>query len=119
MAVMLTKEVVASIIIIAALILSVRALLFLISKSASMGPQLQKLDADLKKYSGWMDEKKKTVHELAEIVEPFRKQEVKLRTYYDSLKLVEMQNEEIEAAVAEQEEIERKQRIQRRKMRLE
>ena len=30
-----------------------------------------------------------------------------------------MQNEEIEAAVAEQEEIERKQRIQRRKMRLE
>ena len=119
MAVMLTKEVIASIIIIAALILSVRALLFLISESASMSPQLQKLDADLKKYSGWMDEKKKTVQELSDTVEPFRKQEVKLRTYYDSLKLVEMKNEEVEAAVAEQEEIERKQRIQRRKMRLE
>ena len=119
MVVMLTKEVIASIIIIAALILSVRALLTLISESTAMGPQLQKLEADLKKYRGWMDEKKTTVQELSDTVEPLRTQEVRLRTYYDALKTIELNNEKEEAVLAAQEEFERKQRIQRRKMRLE
>ena len=72
----LSTEVVAGIIIVGALVMTVRSILMF---TGEMAPKVQKLDMMLNKIRDGMAEKKKTVKDLAVIIDPLRAREGKLR----------------------------------------
>jgi len=113
-----TAEVVAGIIIAGALVLTVRSILTFSRQAGKLSPTVHKLEMMLAKIRDDMTEKKKTVADLTGIVDPLRAREVKLREYYDRVKDVEIRHERSMAEKGEQEESDKRRRIQRKKMRL-
>ena len=81
----LSTEIIAGILIIGALVMSVRSILFFTREASSMAPKLQKIDHDLTKLRDGMAEKKKAVKELTVVVDPLKTRESKLRAYYEEL----------------------------------
>ena len=79
----LSTEVIAGIIIIGALVMSVRSILMFTRQASEMAPKIQKLDMALTKIRDAKDEKKKIVKELTVIVDPLRSREGKLREYHE------------------------------------
>ena len=65
-----------------------------------------------------MDEKKKLVKNLTGTVDPLRARETKLREYYEAIKGIELTFERETANKDEQDEAEKRKRIQRKKMNL-
>ena len=113
-----TAEVVAGIIILGALALTVRSILICSRQAGLLSPQVHKLDMMLAKIRDDMTEKKKTVADLTGIVDPLRAREGKLREYFDRIKDVEIRYERSMAEQGQQEEADKRKRIQRKKMRL-
>ncbi|MBT7595748.1 MAG: hypothetical protein HN559_12620 [Gemmatimonadetes bacterium] len=112
----LSTETIAGILIIGALVMAVRSILFFTREAAAMAPRLQKIDMDLNKRREGMSEKKKAVKDLTVIVDPLKNSEGKLRAYYEVLQNIEISHERTEAEQGEKEEKERSKRIQRKKM---
>ncbi|MEE2833581.1 MAG: hypothetical protein VYD18_14580 [Candidatus Latescibacterota bacterium] len=109
----LSTEVVAGIIIVGALVMTVRSILMF---TGEMAPKVQKLDMMLNKIRDGMAEKKKIVKDLAVIVDPLRAREGKLRDYYEQIKEIELTYERESAEKGEKDEAEKRKRIQRKKM---
>ena len=114
--VVLSTEVIAGIIIIGALVMSVRSILIFTREASSMGPRLQKVEISLAKLREGMDEKKKIVRELSQVVDPLKARESRLRVYFEGLKNMELQYERESAEKAAKDEAEKRKRIQRKKM---
>ena len=114
--VVLSTEVIAGILIVAAMAMAVRSILFFTREASQMGPRVQKLDTDLSKYRDGMGSKKKVVKELTEVVDPLREREGNLRGYYDQLRGIELKAEKEQESASEDEEAARKKRVQRKKM---
>lgn len=112
----LSTEVIAGIIIIGALVMSVRSILMFTRQASEMAPKLQKLDMALTKIRDGMDEKKKIVKDLSVIVDPLRAREGKIRAYYEEIKNIELNDERETASKEEKDEAEKRKRIQRKKM---
>ncbi|MBT7860090.1 MAG: hypothetical protein HN712_07240 [Gemmatimonadetes bacterium] len=112
----LSTETIAGILIIGALAMSVRSILFFTREAATMAPRLQKIDFDLNKWRDGMSEKKKAVKDLTVIVDPLKDREGKLRAYHEVLKNIELSHERSEAESDEKAEEEKRKRIQRKKM---
>lgn len=112
----LSTEVIAGIIIIGALVMSVRTILMFTRQASEMAPKLQKLEAALTKIRDGMDDKKRLVKDLTTIVEPLRAREGKLREYYEMLKNLELAYEREHAEKEEQDEAEKRKRIQKKRM---
>lgn len=113
-----TAEVIAGIIIIGALALTVRSILMFSRRAGLLSPQVHKLDMMLAKIRDDMTEKKKTIKDLTGIVDPLRAREGKLREYFDRIKEVEIKYERSLAEKGEQDEVDKRKRIQRQKMNL-
>jgi hypothetical protein len=114
--VILTTEVIAGVLIAASLAMAVRSIPVFSRETAGIAPRLMKIEADLEKWRGGMAEKKKIVTDLTTVVDPLREREGRLRTYYDSLKNMEVDHEKNEAKMTEEQEQARKKRVQRKKM---
>lgn len=112
----LSTEVIAGIIIIGALLMSVRSVLMFSRMASDMAPKLQKLDMALTKIRDGMGEKKKIVKDLTVIVDPLRSREGRLREYHERIKNIEMTHEREAANKDEKDEAEKRKRIQRKKM---
>ena len=112
----LTTEVIAGIIITAALVMSVRSTLMFTRQASEIAPKLQKIEIALAKIRDGMAEKKKIVKDLTVIVDPLRARESKLREYHDRIRNLEVNNERESAAKEEKDEADKRKRIQRKKM---
>lgn len=113
-----TAEVVAGIIIAGALVLTVRSILTFSRQAGKLSPTVHKLNLALAKIRDAMSERKKSVGDLTLVVDPLRTREGKLREYYERAKDVEIRYERSMAEKGEQEEADKRRRIQRKKMRL-
>ncbi|MFH1570513.1 MAG: hypothetical protein ABIL09_21165 [Gemmatimonadota bacterium] len=114
--IILSTEVIAGIIIVASLAYAVRSILFFTREASTMGPRLQRIEADLNRLRDGMDEKRRTVKALTVTVDPLRLRESRLRSYYDSLKNLELEYDRRVAESSAREEEERVKRIQKKKM---
>ena len=114
--IILSLEVMAGILIAASLAMAVRSLLSFTRETATMGPKLQKIEADLHRTREGMEDREKTVKELTAIVEPLREREARIRAYYDGLRNLELESERESQKSGEQQEAAKKRRIQRKKM---
>jgi hypothetical protein len=112
----LSTEVIAGILIVGALVMSVRSILMFTRLAAEMAPKIQKLDLALMKIRDGMDEKKKIVKDLTVIVDPLRAREVKLREYNERIKNIELSHERETHDKEEKDEADKRKRIQRKKM---
>jgi len=117
--IILSLEVMAGILITAALAMSVRSLLSYTRHVATMGPKLQRAEAALQRLREGMADREKTVKELTTVVEPLREREARLRVYYDALRSLEVETERESQKTGDEQEAEKKRRIQRKKMGLE
>ena len=106
--IILSTQVIAGIIIVASVAMAVRSILFFTREASGMAPKLMKLDSELGKYREGMGDKKKTVKELTEVVDPLREREGKLRNYYDGLKSLELEHDKQSSVAKEHEDEERK-----------
>lgn len=113
-----TAEVVAGIIILGAVVLTVRSILIFTRQTGKLSPTVHKLNMALAKIRDDMSERKKSVVDLTLVVDPLRTRERKLREYYDRVRDVEIRYERSMAEQGEQEESDKRRRIQRKKMRL-
>lgn len=113
---LLSPEVLAGIVAIAALGMAVRALLAFSSDNSELRPKLDKIENDLNRYRDGMKEQKEIVEELEKVVRPLADSEEELRTYYEQLKALEMEVERQEAKTAADDEEARRRRIQRKRM---
>lgn len=114
--VVLSTEVIAGIIIIGALVMSVRSILIFTRDASSMAPKLQRIEVSLNKQREGMDERKKIVRELSQVVDPLKERESRLRVYFEGLKNLELAYERESAEQQAKEESEKRKRIQRKKM---
>ena len=112
----LSTETISGILIIGALMMPVRSILFYTKEAATMFPRLAKIDTDLNKHRDEIADKKKSVKDLNVIVDPLKDREGKLRAYYEVLKNIELSLERTEAEEGEKKEEEKRKRIQRKKM---
>ncbi len=112
----LSTETIAGILIIGALAMSVRSILFFTREASTMAPRLQKVDMDLNKRREGLAEKKKVVQDLNVIVDPLKNREGKLRAYFEVLKGIEIAHERQETEQSEKSEEEKRKRIQRKRM---
>ena len=112
----LSAEVVAGIIIVGALVMTVRSILIFTRQAGEMAPKVQKIDLALNKIRDGMNEKKKSVKDLAVIVDPLRKRESRLRDYFEKIKNIELAYERESTEKEEKDEAEKRKRIQRKKM---
>jgi len=113
---LLSPQVVASIIILAMLILSIRSVLLYTRNAAALRPRLLHLDRELRKRHEGAAEKRKAVEALTRQLAPLRAQETALRDYYEELRELEREEEKKDLAKHQEEEAERRLRITRRKM---
>ena len=111
--VVLLEEVIAGVLIVASLAMAVRSILFFTRESTGIALKLMKIESDLEKWRAGMGDKKKVVAELTVVVDPLREREGRLRTYYASLKNMEVDHEKNEAKASEEQEQARKKRVQR------
>ena len=114
--VILSTEVLAGIVIAAALGLIVRCVLSFTSEAASMTPKLTKIESDLTRLREGMGDKKKLVEDLTAIVDPLKDREYKLRAYFDGLRNMELEHERDAVQSVEEEEAEKQKRMQRKRM---
>ncbi|MEE2658218.1 MAG: hypothetical protein VX733_06915 [Candidatus Latescibacterota bacterium] len=102
------------ILIVGALAMAVRSLLFFARESSQMGSRLQKLERDLGILRDGISEKKGIVTELTSIVDPLKAKERRLRTYYEDLKALEMHHERASAEAEEIQRLEKEKRMKRK-----
>jgi hypothetical protein len=107
------NNILAGVLIVASLAMAVRSILFFTRKSTGIAPKLMEIESDLEKWRAAICDKKKVVAELTVVVDPLREREGRLRTYYDSLKNMEVDHEKNEAKASEEQEQARKKRVQR------
>jgi hypothetical protein len=112
----LSSKTISGILIIGALVMAVRSILFFSREAATIAPRLKKVDLDLNKRRDSMAEKKAAVKELTVIVDPLTYQEGKLRTYHEVLRDIELSHDRNEAEKSEMDEEAKRKRIQRKKM---
>ena len=115
----LSPPVIASVVILAMMGLSIRALINFNNQTAELRLKLKRLDRELAKWQEGTADKRKAVAELESRVAPFREREAPLRSYYDALEALSLAGEkellaqeatgrtEIKVKVAGQQEQER------------
>ena len=118
--VILSTEVLAGIVLVAALGMILRCLLSFTREVGSLAPKLAKIVSDLSRLQEKMPDKKKLVTDLTAVVYPLRDREGKLRAYYDGLRNIELEHGRAAAQSEEEEEAEeqaeKKKRGQKRLM---
>ena len=113
---LLSTEVLASILIMVAMGLTVRSVIFFVREKAAVAPKLKAVEKDLATWQEGMKEAKNEVDELKEKVAPLQQEEAKLRGYYEALVKLQTDKEMAEEAAKNNQEAESKKRIQRKKM---
>lgn len=116
LSVLLSHQVIAGVIIVSMLLLSLRSILLYSRRASEIRPRLMQLDRELAKRHESTAEKKKAVAALERLVAPLRDQEASLRSYYEELRAIELEEERKFLAKRQEEEAQRKVRIQRKKM---
>ena len=114
--IILSTEVIAGILIVGALAMTVRSILFFTREASGMSPRLIKIESDLSKHRDGMGERKKVVADLNTVVTPLREREERLRNYYDGLRNMELEHDKASQQAEQDEEVARKKRVQRKKM---
>ena len=114
--IILSLEVMAGILITASLAMAVRSLLHFTRESATMGPKLQKIDAELQKWREGMGDRERAVKKLSAVVEPLAAREGRMRAYYETLRNIELERERETEKAGQEQEAAKKKRIQRKKM---
>ena len=113
---LLSTQVLAGVLIVAALVMIIRSLLFYTREASEMGPKLSKIEKEISKIRDGLKDREELVETLTQDVSPLSEKEEVLRTYFDELKDVELREEKRALEEGEQEESDRRKRIQRKKM---
>ena len=112
----LSTEVIAGVLILAALGMAMRSIIHFSKEAATLRPRLAEADRELNKLREGMEDRRKAVKKLADQVAPIKELENKMRLYFEGL---QEQQAEIGKKLQEQEERkerERQKRIKRKKM---
>ena len=96
--------------------MSIRCILFFTQTAAGLRPKQDQVERELKRLKDGMADKKKRVEELTPIVAPLKAATDKLTNYYEELTDMRLEEDKRVHAAEEQEESQRKKRIQRTKM---
>lgn len=112
----LSAEVLAGILIIGAFSMGIRSVLHFSREATVLRPRLSEVERELKKRREGMDELKKQVGVLTAQVAPVRSREGSLRAYYEELQTIVMNNERREQEKSAEDEVDRRKRIQRKRM---
>lgn len=113
---LLSPQVIASIIILAMLILSIRSVMIYSRNAAALRPKLMHLDRELSKRTAGTGEKRQAVEALSRQLAPLRQQETALRAYCEELRGLELEEEKKDLAKNQDQDKESRLRITRRKM---
>lgn len=114
--VILSTQVIAGILVVSALVMSVRSILYFTREASGMAPRLQKIEMDLAKLRDSMGAKREVVRELTQVVDPLKEREGRLRAYFEHLKNLELDHDREAAQKTAKDEEEKRRRIQRKKM---
>lgn len=114
--VLLTPQVVSCIIILGMLFLTIRSILLYTRHLSELQPRLSHLDRELNRRSEGMADRRKVVAELLAVVTPLQEREAALRSYYEELRGIEVEEEKRALAQQAANEAEKKVRISRKKM---
>ncbi len=112
----LSTEVIAGIIIIAAFALCIRSILTFTNQATELRPKLTTIEGSLTKLREGMQGRKDKVEKLNTVVSPLKDREGRMRSYFDLMKKLELDNEKELMAAQATEESKRTRRIQRKKM---
>ena len=112
----LSTEVLAGVLIIGAFAMAIRSTLHFSKAAADLRPRLNEVDQELKRLRSGMTERKKAVQSLSAEVAPVKEKETQMRVYYEDLQSMDIEHEKQEHAESEQNDAERRRRIQRKKM---
>ena len=112
----LSTEVLAGILIIGAFAFAIRSTIHFTKGAADLRPRLDEVDQELRRLRSGMADSKKVVQALAAEVAPVKEKETQMRVYYEQLQSMDIEHEKQEHAQSEQNEAERRRRIQRKKM---
>ena len=113
---LLTPEVLAAVLVVGSLVMSIRSILFFTQTAAGLRPKQDQVERELKRLKDSMADKKKRVEELTPIVAPLKAAADKMTNYYEELTDMRLEEDKRVHAAEEQEETQRKKRIQRTKM---
>lgn len=112
----LSTEVLAGILIIGAFAMAIRSTLQFTKGAAALRPKLNEVDQELRRLRSGMAERKKAVQSLSAEVAPVKEKETQMRVYYEEIQTMDIEHEKQQHAESEQNESERRRRIQRKKM---
>jgi hypothetical protein len=113
---LLSTEVIAGILIIAAFAMGIRSILHFTSQAAGLRPKLDEVTRELKRLRSGMSERKKAVEKLAKVVAPVQEREATMREYFEEIQQLGIDMEKQEAEQSVQDEANRRRRVQRKKM---
>ena len=106
----LSPQIIAPILIIAAFAMSIRFVLQFTREATTLRPRLTQVESELTRLHQSMANRKKAVDDLAQQVVPIKEQESKMRLYYEQLQDLKIQEEKKEQELAEQQRIQPKKR---------
>lgn len=112
----LSTEVIAGIIIIGAFAMCIRSILAFTNQATELRPKLTEIERHLNNLREGMQGRKDKVGKLTVVVAPLKDREGRMRSYYDQMKKLELDEEEQQMAAQAEEESKRQRRIQRKKM---
>lgn len=113
---LLTPQVISCIIILGMLILTIRSILLYTRHVSELQPRLMHLDREINKRQEGMADRKKAVAELAVLVTPLQERETALRSYYEELRNIEVEEEKRALAQQQAYEAEKKVRVSRKRI---
>lgn len=116
---LLTPQVISCIIILGMLVLTIRSILLYARHLSELQPRLMHLDREVNRRLEGMADRRKAVAELTLAVTPLQEREAALRSYYEELRNIEVEEEKRALAQQQAHEAEKKVRISRKKMGIE
>jgi len=112
----LSTEVIAGIIIIGGFAMCIRSILAFTNSATELRPKLTEIERQLGNLRDGMKERKDKVADLNEVVSPLKDREGRMRSYFDQMKKLELDDQKEQMAAQAEEESKRTRRIQRKKM---
>lgn len=113
---LLSPQVISCIITLGMLMLTIRSILLYSRHRSELQPRLLHLDREIDKRQEAMVDKKKAVAALTLVVTPLQEQEAVLRSYYEELRGIEVEDEKRALLQQQTSDAERKVRASRKKM---
>ena len=113
---LLSPQVISCIITLGMLMLTIRSVLLYSRHFSELQPRLLHMDREIEKRQEAMADQKKAVAELTRVITPLQEQEAALRSYYEELRGIEVEDEKRLLLQQQTSDAERKVRLSRKKI---